>query len=153
MSYDRSLLVADPRRCEPKKFGGPGARASACPNALPPWLPCPRYFPLIVILAVMTRRRSPPEIVPLKRMCATLSYAACVSRTSVRNGSSVYRLAQQWASCSELGRVCGEIAGNQTLEILSRSRRVAAAANAHPSCVRRTSLHRAIGIRHDVVSR
>lgn len=27
MSYDRSLLVADPRRCEPKKFGGPGARS------------------------------------------------------------------------------------------------------------------------------
>merc|ERR1712187_166258 len=26
-SYDRSLLVAVPRRCEPKKFGGPGARA------------------------------------------------------------------------------------------------------------------------------
>jgi len=26
-SYDRSLLVADPRRAEPKKFGGPGARA------------------------------------------------------------------------------------------------------------------------------
>ena len=26
-SYDRSLLIADPRRCEPKKFGGPGARA------------------------------------------------------------------------------------------------------------------------------
>merc|ERR1712133_5958 len=25
--YDRSLLVADPRRNEPKKFGGPGARA------------------------------------------------------------------------------------------------------------------------------
>lgn len=25
--YDRSLLVADPRRAEPKKFGGPGARA------------------------------------------------------------------------------------------------------------------------------
>jgi len=25
--YDRSLLVADPRRCEPKKFGGPGARS------------------------------------------------------------------------------------------------------------------------------
>merc|ERR1719217_401746 len=22
MSYDRSLIVADPRRCEPKKFGG-----------------------------------------------------------------------------------------------------------------------------------
>ncbi|PAA71642.1 hypothetical protein BOX15_Mlig023190g2, partial [Macrostomum lignano] len=27
ISYDKSLLVADPRRCEPKKFGGPGARA------------------------------------------------------------------------------------------------------------------------------
>jgi small subunit ribosomal protein S16e len=25
--YDRTLIVADPRRCEPKKFGGPGARA------------------------------------------------------------------------------------------------------------------------------
>ncbi len=25
--YDRTLLVADPRRSEPKKFGGPGARA------------------------------------------------------------------------------------------------------------------------------
>ncbi|CAD5222863.1 unnamed protein product [Bursaphelenchus okinawaensis] len=27
VTYDRSLLVADPRRREPKKFGGPGARA------------------------------------------------------------------------------------------------------------------------------
>ena len=27
VNYDRSLLVADPRRTEPKKFGGPGARA------------------------------------------------------------------------------------------------------------------------------
>jgi small subunit ribosomal protein S16e len=27
LSYDRALLVADPRRCEPKKFGGPSARA------------------------------------------------------------------------------------------------------------------------------
>ncbi|KAA0191535.1 hypothetical protein HAZT_HAZT008623 [Hyalella azteca] len=27
VNYDRSLLVADPRRKEPKKFGGPGARA------------------------------------------------------------------------------------------------------------------------------
>merc|ERR1711976_798185 len=26
-SYDKSLLVADPRRCEAKKFGGPGPRA------------------------------------------------------------------------------------------------------------------------------
>nr|ACY71273.1 ribosomal protein S16 [Chrysomela tremula] len=27
IQYDRTLLVADPRHCEPKKFGGPGARA------------------------------------------------------------------------------------------------------------------------------
>ena len=27
LQYDRTLLVADPRRCEPKKYGGPGARA------------------------------------------------------------------------------------------------------------------------------
>jgi len=27
MAYDRALLVADPRRTEAKKFGGPGARA------------------------------------------------------------------------------------------------------------------------------
>uniref|UniRef100_A0A0G4HFL9 30S ribosomal protein S9, chloroplastic n=1 Tax=Chromera velia CCMP2878 TaxID=1169474 RepID=A0A0G4HFL9_9ALVE len=27
LGYDRGLLVADPRRCEPKKFGGPGARS------------------------------------------------------------------------------------------------------------------------------
>ncbi|KXN73343.1 40S ribosomal protein S16 [Conidiobolus coronatus NRRL 28638] len=27
VKYDRTLLVADPRRCEPKKFGGQGARA------------------------------------------------------------------------------------------------------------------------------
>jgi hypothetical protein len=27
VAYDRTLLVADNRRCEPKKFGGPGARA------------------------------------------------------------------------------------------------------------------------------
>lgn len=27
LEYDRSLLVADPRRCEPKKIGGKGARS------------------------------------------------------------------------------------------------------------------------------
>lgn len=27
LNYDRSLLVADPRRCEPKKYGGRGARS------------------------------------------------------------------------------------------------------------------------------
>ena len=27
LQYDKGLLTADPRRCEPKKFGGKGARA------------------------------------------------------------------------------------------------------------------------------
>jgi small subunit ribosomal protein S16e len=27
LQYDKGLLVSDPRRCEPKKFGGHGARA------------------------------------------------------------------------------------------------------------------------------
>jgi small subunit ribosomal protein S16e len=27
ISYDRTLLISDPRRCEPKKFGGPGTLA------------------------------------------------------------------------------------------------------------------------------
>ena len=27
LAYDRALLVSDPRRCEPKKFGGNAARA------------------------------------------------------------------------------------------------------------------------------
>jgi hypothetical protein len=27
IAYDRTLLIADPRRMEPKKFGGHGARA------------------------------------------------------------------------------------------------------------------------------
>ena len=27
MNYDKTLLVADNRRMEPKKYGGPGARA------------------------------------------------------------------------------------------------------------------------------
>ena len=27
LEYDRTLLVSDPRRCEPKKFGGRSARA------------------------------------------------------------------------------------------------------------------------------
>uniref|UniRef100_A0A8D2AVW3 Ribosomal protein S16 n=1 Tax=Sciurus vulgaris TaxID=55149 RepID=A0A8D2AVW3_SCIVU len=39
IQYDRTLLVADPCRCESKKFGGPGARKSrkqppACPRPL-----------------------------------------------------------------------------------------------------------------------
>jgi len=43
LQYDRSLLVADNRRCEPKKFGGPGARA--------------RYQYVLVIPVFATTRR------------------------------------------------------------------------------------------------
>ena len=27
LQYDKTLIVTDPRRCEPKKFGGKGARS------------------------------------------------------------------------------------------------------------------------------
>ncbi len=53
LQYDRTLLVADPRRCEPKKFGGPGARgkyqkrfAPPPPPAAPSRLPTPPCHPL-----------------------------------------------------------------------------------------------------------
>ncbi|KAI9021202.1 ribosomal protein S9/S16-domain-containing protein, partial [Hyaloraphidium curvatum] len=55
-SYDRSLLVADPRRMEPKKFGGPGARA--------------RYQKVGFSLAIHGAERSLthlPTVVPLIR--------------------------------------------------------------------------------------
>lgn len=29
LEYDRNMLIADPRQCEPKKYGGPGARSRA----------------------------------------------------------------------------------------------------------------------------
>ena len=37
LTYDRTLLVADPRRMEPKKFGGRGARARAPARARASW--------------------------------------------------------------------------------------------------------------------
>jgi len=38
VSYDRSLLIADPRRAEPKKFGGHGARARRQKRSVHPLL-------------------------------------------------------------------------------------------------------------------
>merc|ERR1712110_429762 len=38
LAYDRTLLVADPRRVEPKKFGGP------CPCPLPEVVPLSRHL-------------------------------------------------------------------------------------------------------------
>lgn len=46
ISYDRSLLVADNRRCEPKKFGGPGARARYQS----------RFFQTVVVVVVVVVR-------------------------------------------------------------------------------------------------
>merc|ERR1711977_171204 len=49
VAYYRTLLVADNRRCEPKKFGGPGARAryqKSYRQRLSPPLICPSFvFP------------------------------------------------------------------------------------------------------------
>lgn len=40
VAYDRTLLIADPRRCEPKKFGGHGARARRQKSCVPmTWFP------------------------------------------------------------------------------------------------------------------
>ncbi len=36
VAYDRTLLIADPRRMEPKKFGGAGARARRQKRCVPP---------------------------------------------------------------------------------------------------------------------
>ncbi|RDX61527.1 40S ribosomal protein S16, partial [Mucuna pruriens] len=47
--YDRTLLVADPRRCEPKKFGGRGARARPMPVNL--IFPKPYGDPTIITLS------------------------------------------------------------------------------------------------------
>ena len=38
VAYDRSLLIADPRRAEPKKFGGQGARARRQKRSVHPLL-------------------------------------------------------------------------------------------------------------------
>lgn len=38
VTYDRSLLIADPRRAEPKKFGGHGARARRQKRSVRPLL-------------------------------------------------------------------------------------------------------------------
>merc|ERR1739848_473369 len=49
MSYDRTLLVADPRRPEPKKFGGRGARArfqKSYRYVISCWQLLPSVFPI-----------------------------------------------------------------------------------------------------------
>eukprot|EP00445_Apocalathium_hangoei_P094798 CAMPEP_0204233768 /NCGR_PEP_ID=MMETSP0361-20130328/90461_1 /ASSEMBLY_ACC=CAM_ASM_000343 /TAXON_ID=268821 /ORGANISM="Scrippsiella Hangoei, Strain SHTV-5" /LENGTH=185 /DNA_ID=CAMNT_0051204417 /DNA_START=82 /DNA_END=637 /DNA_ORIENTATION=+ len=59
MAYDRSLIVADPRRCEPKKFGGrSAARASRSPTAeRAPSLP-PSYGAGTVVAGAHVARRA-----------------------------------------------------------------------------------------------
>ena len=54
VAYDRSLLISDPRRAEPKKFGGHGARARrqkrsvhTLPSAGPLFTLFPPQLPLI----------------------------------------------------------------------------------------------------------
>jgi small subunit ribosomal protein S16e len=60
VAYDRTLLIADPRRMEPKKFGGPGARARVQKVRRQP---LPRH-PSQRWSLTSTR---PPLVVPLKR--------------------------------------------------------------------------------------
>lgn len=56
VAYDRTLLIADPRRCEPKKFGGQGARArrqKSCVQVLVFFLSC-----VLTPSAIVTGKRS-----------------------------------------------------------------------------------------------
>ncbi|CUS07771.1 unnamed protein product [Tuber aestivum] len=60
ITYDRSLLVADNRRCEPKKFGGPGARARYQST----------YFPNLVLKTWWQRLMGVRRILPLTGVLA-----------------------------------------------------------------------------------
>jgi small subunit ribosomal protein S16e len=60
VSYDRSLLISDPRRAEPKKFGGRGARARRQKRSVQPLLsieplldPITLQLPLICFAAAL----------------------------------------------------------------------------------------------------
>nr|GMC74914.1 40S ribosomal protein S16 [Ipomoea batatas] len=67
--YDRTLLVADPRRCEPKKFGGRGARARFQKS-----YHLKELFQFVVLLAVQTamccRTATAPTRPPLALLCS-----------------------------------------------------------------------------------
>lgn len=54
IQYDRTLLVADPRQCEPKKFGGPAARARYQKSVMPIFISISKLelVPLKAILGV-----------------------------------------------------------------------------------------------------
>ncbi|KAK4742322.1 hypothetical protein SAY87_000323 [Trapa incisa] len=70
--YDRTLLVADPRRCEPKKFGGRGARARAAVSlliAVPP-----RIYG--VLLKISPCADPPPPLHALSASAAAMAVPA-----------------------------------------------------------------------------
>ena len=50
--YDRSLLIADPRRAEPKKFGGHGARARRQKRSVHPLLSIESMFDPLPVVTV-----------------------------------------------------------------------------------------------------
>lgn len=77
MAYDRSLLAADPRHRESKKFGGPGAVSDNCAaTGLPPYTIYADRSPppVISLLPALVSTQSPhpsnaarslPEVLPL----------------------------------------------------------------------------------------
>jgi ribosomal protein S9 len=68
VAYDRTLLIADPRRMEPKKFGGQGARARRQKRCVSCFLNC-LLFPSGAYHCLLV-------IVETCCYC-TISYAAC----------------------------------------------------------------------------
>ena len=76
VAYDRTLLIADPRRMEPKKFGGQGARARRQKRFVDP-----REFVLKLqlsfCLSTVTVKRY--TSFPFSRLHATLHMSSCSS--------------------------------------------------------------------------
>jgi Ribosomal protein S9/S16 len=64
VAYDRTLLIADPRRMEPKKFGGGGARAR-------------RQKRCVVLRDLLMIFNDSPSVIVKRQTRFLLSFVAC----------------------------------------------------------------------------
>lgn len=110
ITFDRTLIVADPRRCEPKKFGGPGARAR---------YQSPSFASVVVVAASLADEcLCVRRVVPLRAnvcafvsgrrlvcsLCSFLSGSSSPATDSRRRRPFFFFLLQSHARVS--GRVC-----------------------------------------------
>ena len=103
VAYDRSLLIADPRRAEPKKFGGHGARARRQKRSVPPLLsigpplnPLPSQLPLICFAAAL-------HILSISLYAGTTSNMICMKIIAFRKQDTKHKRTDvqtqhQWVS-------------------------------------------------------